>query len=127
MIHVQRQMKAGKEKGMQTWCSYFREVKLRLSRVRARVPGSKKLILMHTSFSKEETEEEVQELRLRSSPVAQAHWKRCYLLWPSKPLNRSPSPARPMPAPPTLTHEQKQKGDQEESGCHATGTIKFEQ
>lgn len=57
MIRVQRQMKSGKEKGMQMSCSYFREVKLRHSRVNAIILGSNKLALGHISFSTMETEE----------------------------------------------------------------------
>ena len=110
MIHVQREMKAGKEKWMQTSCLCFRQVKLRHSRVAARVPGSKKAILMHTSFSKEETEEEEQELGLRSSLVAQVLWKHHCLLQPPKPLNRSPSPARTIPASPTHQTAERRAG-----------------
>lgn len=57
MIHVQRQMKAGREKGIKMSCYYFREVKLRHSRVNAIILGSSKLALVHVSFSTMETEE----------------------------------------------------------------------
>lgn len=57
MIHVQRQRKAGKEKKrIQMSRSYFREMKLRHSRVNAIIPDSNKLVLVHISFSTEETE-----------------------------------------------------------------------
>lgn len=51
-------MKAGREKkGIKMSCSYFREVKLRHSRVNAIILGGNKLALVHISFSTMETEE----------------------------------------------------------------------